>query len=94
VDVDFLGVRRPALGIANDPPHSVTRRNRARADQLLALLQGDVCHLSGRGVDLVEGSLGERKHLHGIDVTGTTRLNPGSRICEIDTLARLARLGR
>jgi hypothetical protein len=69
-------------------------RNWAGADELLALLQGDVGHLPGRGVNLVKGALGERKHLDGIDVTGATRLNPGGGVCEIDTLARIAGLGR
>ncbi len=89
-----LAVGRPALSIADDPPHGVAGRNRTGADQLLALLQGDVGHLSWRGIDLVEGSLGEWKHLHGIDITGAARLNPGCGVCEIDTLARIARLGR
>ena len=93
-DVNLLGARWPALGIADDPPHGVTGRNRAGADQLLALLQGDVGHLSGRGIDLVEGTLSERKHLHGIHVAVTARLDPGGSVREIDALPRIAGLGR
>jgi hypothetical protein len=93
-DVNLLGVGRPALGVADDPPHRVAGCNGTGADQLLALLEGDVGHLSGRGIDLVEGSLGERKHLHGIDVAAPARLNPGGGVCEIDTLAWIAWLGR
>jgi hypothetical protein len=92
--VDLLGVGRPALGIADDPAHGVAGGDRAGAGQLLALLQGDVGHLSGRGVDLVERALGERKHLHGIHVAAAARLHPGRGIGDIDTLARIARLGR
>jgi hypothetical protein len=93
-DVNLLGVGRPALGIADDPAHGVAGSNRAGADQLLALLQGDVGDLSGRGIDLVEGALGERKHLDGIHVTGAARLDSGGRVCEVDALARIARLRR
>lgn len=39
-DMDLLGGRGPALGIADDPSHGVTGRDRARADELLAFLQG------------------------------------------------------
>src|SRR5262249_21206711 len=45
------------------------------------------------GIDLVEGSLGERKHLHGNDVTAAARLDPSCGVCEIDALAGIARLG-
>jgi len=83
-----------AAPLSVSPPHSVAGCDWARPDQLLALLQGDVGHLSGRGVDLVERSFEERKHLHGIDIARSARLDSGCRVREVDTLAGIARLRR
>jgi len=56
-DMDLFGCCRPALGVADNPAHGVAGGDRAGADKLLALLQRDVGHLSGRGVKLVERSV-------------------------------------
>jgi hypothetical protein len=90
-DVDPRGVGRPALGVADDPPHRVAGGYGSRAGQLLALLQGDVGHLSGRGIDLVERAVGKRKH-HRVYVAAPA--HPGGGVGEIDALALIARLRR
>ena len=88
----FLAFARPALGVADDPPHGVAGRDRSGADELLALLQGDVRHLSGRGVDLIKGAIGERIDLHGIEVAAAARLNAGGGVRQVNALPRIARL--
>ena len=93
-DVDLLGCRRPALGVADDPAHRVAGRDRTGADELLAVLQRDVGHLSGRGIDLVEGAVGERIDLHGIEIAAAARLNAGGGVRQVDALTRIARLRR
>jgi hypothetical protein len=92
--VDALGVGGPALGIANDPAHGIASRNRAGSRQLLTLLQGDVGYLSGCRIDLVERTLRERKYLDRVHVAAPARLHSRRGIGEINTLARITRLGR
>ena len=69
---------RAAFGVADDPAHSVARRHGAGRDQLFALLQGEVGHLSGRGVELVERALSEGVDLHGVDVARPGGLHSGA----------------
>ena len=85
--------RGSAFGVADDPAHGIAGGDGAGADQLFALLQGDVRHLPRRGIDLIERALDERIDLNGVDVAAAGRLHAGGGIGLIDALARIARLG-
>ena len=52
---------RAAHGFPDDPADGVACRDRARAGQGLAGLQGDVGDAAGRGIDLIEGM--RREHI-------------------------------
>ena len=91
-DVDLLGCRRPAFGVADDPSDGVAGSDRSGADELFAVLQRDVGHLSGRRIDLVERAFDERVDLHGIEVAAADRLNPSCCVGEVDALTRITRL--
>src|SRR5262249_51953996 len=89
----LLGRRCSAFRIADDPAYRVAGGDWTGADELLAFLEGDVGHLAGRAIDLVERALGKRIDLDGIEVTAARRLNAGSRIREVDPLLGIAWLG-
>ena len=86
-DVDLLGRPRPAFGVADDPANRVAGGDRAGADELLALLQGDVGHLAGRCVDLIERAIGEGIDLDGVEVAAARRLDARGGVRQVDTLA-------
>ena len=81
-----------ALGVADDPAHGIPGGDRPGADELLAFLKGDVGHLPGRGIDLIERARRERIDLHGVDVAIATWLHARGGIGLFDALARIARL--
>jgi hypothetical protein len=92
-DVDLLGICGPALGVADDPPHSIAGRDRSGADKLLAFLQSNVCDLAGRRVDLVERAFRIRIDLYGIEVAASAGLHTGGGVGKVNTLSRIARFG-
>ena len=66
-----------ALGVADDPAHGVAGGDRAGADELLALLQGDVGDLARGGVDLIERAWRIRIDLHRVDEAVAVPAAPG-----------------
>ena len=93
-DVDLLGRRRPAFGVADDPSHRIAGGDRTGADELLALLQRDVGHLARCGVDLVERAVGKGIDLHRVDVAAAARLDARGGVGQVDPLTRITRLRR
>ena len=89
-----LGGARAALGVADDPAHGVAGGDRTGADELLALLQGDVGDLTRRRVDLIERAAGEGIDLHGVDEAVAHRLHAGGGVGLIDALRSDRRLRR
>ncbi len=94
--MDALGRTRSALGVTNNPAHGISGRDRAGTDKLLAFLQGDVRHLTRRGIDLIERPRRERIDLYRVDVAIAGWLHPGRGVRLFDAFARIAglRLGR
>ena len=89
-----LAVAGAALGVADDPAHGVAGGDGTGADELLAGLQGDVRHLTGRGIDLIERAGRERIDLHGVDEAVAHRLHPRGGVGLGDALLRILRLRR
>ena len=83
-----------ALGVADHPAHGITGGNRSRADQLLARLQRDIGDLSGRRIDLVERARAVRKHLHGIEIPASARLDACGVVGALDPSDRLVGFAR
>ena len=93
-DMDLLGLGRAALGVADDPAHGVAGGDGTGADKLLARLQGDVRHLSRRGIDLIERAGREWIDLHGIDEAVAHRLDARCLVRLRDAVLRILRLRR
>ena len=93
-DVYPLVLARAALGVADDPAHGIAGGDGTGADELLAWLQGDVRHLTGRCIDLIERAGRERIDLHGIDETVAHRLHTGGGVGLGDALRGIFRLRR
>ncbi len=89
-----LGRARAALGVADDPAHRVAGGDGTGADELLALLQGDVGDLAGRGVGLIERAGRIGIDLHGVDEAVAHRLNAGGGVGAIDPHFGIRRLRR
>ncbi len=75
----MLGLAGAADSIADDPAHSVAGRDRTGADKLLTRLEGDVRHLSRRGIDLIERAVSKGIDLDRIDEAVADRLHAGPR---------------
>ena len=69
---------RAAQRVADHPAHGITCSNRPGADQCFALLQGDVGHLPGFGVDLEQCTFAIGIALDGIVESCIVRFDPGS----------------
>ena len=85
----LLGGARAALGVADDPAHGVAGGDGTGADELLALLQGDVGDLARRRIDLIERAAGERIDLHRVDEAVAHRLHARGGIGLVDARGRI-----
>src|SRR5262249_22742272 len=91
LDMDAFRLPGPAFRVADDPAHRVAGGHGSGADQLLALLQGDIRYLSRRGIDLVQGAGGVRINLNGVDVAVARRLYACRLIGFGDAVGRILR---
>ena len=57
-----------------------------------AFLQGDISHLPGRGINLIERARRKRIDLHRVDVAIAGRLHASGGVGFFDTFARIGRL--
>ena len=64
------------------------------ADELLALLQGDIGDLARRGIDLIERAARERIDLHRVDEAVAHRLHARGGVGLIDAHGRIGGFGR
>src|SRR6516225_6541754 len=79
-DVNLLGSPCPTLRIANDPADCISGRDRARPDELLTVLQGDVGDLARCRVDLIESALGKRIDLDRVEICAARWLDACGRV--------------
>jgi hypothetical protein len=92
LDVDAFRLPGPAFRIADDPAHRVAGGHGPRPNKLLAFLQGDICYLSWRRIDLVQGAGRVRVNLHGVDVAVACRLYACGLVSVGDAIGRILRL--
>jgi hypothetical protein len=93
-NVDAFRGARAALGVADDPANGVARGDGTGADELLALLQGDISDLARRCIDLIERATGEGIDLHGVDETISDGLHPRGGIGQVHAGGRIGGLRR
>ena len=93
-DMDALCRAGAALRVADDPAHRVAGGDGSGTDEALSGFERDVGDFAGRRVDLIEGAVGTRIDLDGVDVADAGRLHARCAISLVNAHMRIHRVVR